>query len=142
MVPMNHGPTQWLLVSAALEFLASCLLGYVMLVPMQPWAGKLREKWPKPHALMSVHLDLVMLALMQIAAGLGMKAIPGSHDQLVARFLIVSGWLNVTPYAWRLVRVNAFALGGGPLQIFASLKSFMSTVLLAGGWLLLLLGWI
>ena len=142
MVPMKYGPMQWLLVSAALEFLTSCLLGYVMLVPMQPWAGKLREKWPKPHALLSVHLDLVMLALMQIAAGLGMKAIPGAHDSLVAGFLIASGWLNVTPYAWRLVRVNAFVLGGGPLQIFASLTSFISTVLLTGGWLLLLRGWL
>ena len=113
-----------------------------MLVPKQPWGGKRREKWPKPPAHRSAHLDLVMLALMQIAAGLGMNAIPGSHDPLVARFLIVSGWLNVTPYAWRLVRVNAFALGGGPLQIFASLTSFMGTVLLAGGWLLLLLGWL
>ena len=142
MVLMKYGPMQWLLVSAALEILASCLLGYVMLVPMQPWAGRLREKWPKPHALMSVHLDLVMLALMQIAAGLGMKAIPTAHDPLVSGLLISSGWLNVTPYAWRLARVNAFVLGGGPLQLFASLTSLLGTVLLAGGWLLLLGGWL
>lgn len=139
---MKYGPMQWLLVSAALEFLTSCLLGYAMLVPMQPWAGKLREKWPKPHALLSIHLDLVMLALMQIAAGLGMKAIPGAHNALVAGMLIGSGWLNVTPYAWRLARVNAFVLGGGPLQLFASLTSLLSTVLLTGGWLLLLRSWL
>ena len=56
-VAMIHAPARWLLVSAALEILASSLLGYIMLIPMQPWGKALRERWPAPRALMSVHLE-------------------------------------------------------------------------------------
>jgi hypothetical protein len=50
--------------------------------------------------------------------------------------------LNVTPYAWRLVGVNAFALAGSSLQRFAALTSFAGTVALTTGWVVLLVGWI
>lgn len=139
---MNHGPAYLLFVSAAFEFVASCLLGFVMLIPMQPWARGLCERWPPARALMSVHLDLVMLALMQAAAAAGVTALPGNHDRLAAWLLVASGWLNVTPYAWRLVGVNAFALTGGPLQRFATSTSLVSTLALTGGWIILLVGWL
>ncbi len=139
---LHDGPAKWLLLSAALEILASSLLGYVMLVPMQPWGKALREKWPPARALMSVHLDMIMLALMQMAAAFGMVTLPGAHDRLIAVLLVASGWLNVTPYAWRMVGVNAFALAGGPLQRFAALTSFIGTVALTGGWICLVAGWI
>jgi hypothetical protein len=139
---LHDGPAKWLLVSAALEILASSLLGYVMLVPMQPWGKGLREKWPPARALMSVHLDMIMLALMQAVAAFGVVALPGPHDRLIAVLLVSSGWLNVTPYAWRMVGVNAFALTGGALQRFAALASFVGTVALTGGWVGLLIGWI
>ncbi len=135
-------PGRWLLVSAALEILASCLLGYLMLVPMQPWARGLREKWPSTKAIMSVHLDMVMLALMQVAAAFGMTAIPGAHDRTIAELLIASGWANFMPYAWRIFGVNAFALAGRPLQRFAAFTSFLGTVALTGGWIGLVVGWL
>jgi hypothetical protein len=92
---------------------------------------------------MSVHLDLVMLALMQAAAGAAVTALPGNHDWLAALLLVTSGWLNVTPYAWRLVGVNAFAVtGGGPLQRFAASTSLVGTLALTGGWIILLAGWL
>ena len=139
---LHDGPAKWLLVSAALEILSSSLLGYVMLVPMQPWAKGLREKWPPASGLMSVHLDMIMLALMQATAAFGMTALPGAHDRLVGVLLVASGWLNVTPYAWRMVGVNAFALAGSSLQRFAALTSFAGTVALTTGWVVLLVGWI
>lgn len=139
---MSDGPTRWLLVSAALEILASCLLGFAMLLPMQPWLRGLRERWPPARGLMSVHLDLVMLALMQSAAGLGIKALPGAHDRLAAVLLIFSGWMNVTPYVFRLVGVNAFALAGGLGQKLAALLGLASTLALTAGWIYLLVGWI
>ena len=139
---LHDGPAKWLLVSAVLEILASSLLGYVMLIPMQPWARGLRERWPSAKGLMSVHLDMVMLAMMQAIAALAMAALPGAHDRLIAVLLVSSGWLNVTPYAWRLVGVNAFAFAGRPLQQFAALLSFAGTVALTGGWVGLLVGWI
>jgi hypothetical protein len=139
---MNHDATRWLLVSAGLEMLLSSLLGYVMLIPMQPWGKQLRERWPPARALMSVHLDMVMLALMQAAAAAGIYALPGGHARLAAALLVASGWLNVTPYAWRLVGVNAFALAGGPVQRLAASSSFVGTVALTTGWVLLVAGWI
>ena len=138
---MTHAPARWLLVSAALEILASSLLGYVMLIPMQPWGKRLRDLWPAPRALMSIHLDMVMLALMQAAAALGVHAFPSAHDRTAAGLLIASGWLNVTPYAWRMVGVNAFALAGGALQRFAASLSFAGTIALTAGWILLIAGW-
>src|SRR5437763_1943750 len=139
---MTHAPARWLLVSAALEIVASSLLGYVMLIPMQPWGKALRDRWPAPRALMSVHLDMVMLALMQAAAALGVYAFPSQRDRAAAWLLIASGWLNVTPYAWRLVGVNAFALAGGAVQRFAASLSFLGTLALTTGWIVLLAGWI
>ena len=139
---MTHGPAHLLFISAAFEMVASCLLGFVMLVPMQPWASGLRARWPPARALMSVHLDLVMLALMQAAAGAAMTSLPGNRDRLAAWLLVASGWLNVTPYAWRLVGVNAFAMTGGPLQRFATSTSFVSTLALTAGWVTLLAGWL
>lgn len=139
---MTHAPAHFLFISAAFEMVASCLLGFVMLVPMQPWARALRDRWPPARALMSVHLDLVMLSLMQAAAGAAVTSLPGNHDRLAAWLLVGSGWLNVTPYAWRLVGVNAFALTGGPLQRFATSTSLVSTLALTGGWVTLLAGWL
>jgi len=89
-VGMAHSPQQVLFVSAALEFIVSCGLGFVMLIPMQPWARGLRERWPPARALMSVHLDLVMLALMQAAAGAAVFVLPRPHDGLAAVRLIES----------------------------------------------------
>jgi hypothetical protein len=139
---MTHGPERVLFISAALEMIATCLLGFLMLVPMQPWARGLRERWPPPRALMSVHLDMVMLALMQAAAGAAVYAMPGSHDRAATWLLVVAGWLNVTPYVWRMVGVNAFALDGGPLQRFAASTSFVGTLALTGGWITLLATWV
>jgi hypothetical protein len=139
---MTHAPARWLLVSAALEILASSLLGYVMLIPMQPWGKRLRDRWPAPRALMSVHLDMVMLALMQAAAAVGVYAFPNQHDRTAAGLLIASAWLNVTPYAWRMVGVNAFAFAGGTLQRFAATVSFAGTVALTTAWVLLIAGWV
>jgi len=75
-------------------------------------------------------------------AAFGMTVFPSAHDSLYAVLLVTSGWLNVTPYAWRLVGVNAFALAGHSLQRFAALTSFAGTVALTAGWIGLLMGWL
>ena len=139
---MNIAHIRWLLVSAGLEIIVSCLIGFVMLLPMQPWGKGLHEKWSKGRALMSVHLDLIMLALMQIAACAGMRMLPGPHDRTAAVLLVASGWMNVTPYVWRGLGVNAFALAGGPLQLFAASTGLLSTLALTSGWACLLFGWL
>jgi hypothetical protein len=139
---MTAEPTRWLVVSGALELIASSLLGYVMLLPMQPWGARLRTRLPPPRALLGVHLDLLMLALMQLAAGVAMKMLPGPRDRWSAVLLIASGWLNVTPYIWRMAGVDAFALAGGPLQRVAATISLASTLALLAGWVSLVAGWL
>jgi len=139
---MTADPTRWLLVSGGLEIIVSSLLGYVMLLPMQPWGAGLRTRMPPARALLSVHLDLLMLALTQFAAGLAMKAIPGPRDRWAAVLLIASGWLNVTPYIWRMAGVDAFALAGAPLQRVAATISLASTLALISGWVMLVAGWV
>ena len=138
---MKHGPTTWLLVSAAAEMLVASLLGYAMLIPMQPWGQRLRARWPAPRVLMSIHLDLALLSLMQFAAGAAIHAVPGPRDALAAALLVWAGWLNVTPYLWRAVGVNAFVLDGGALQRVAALLSLLGTVAVTAAWLLLLVNW-
>lgn len=138
---MNHGPTTWLLVSAAAEMLVASLLGYAMLIPMQPWGQRLGARWPAPRVMMSVHLDLVMLSLMQFAAAAAIHAVPGPRDALAAALLAGAGWLNVTPYVWRAAGVNAFVLAGGALQRGAAALSLVGTVALTAGWVLLLVNW-
>jgi hypothetical protein len=139
---MKAGPIHWLLVSAAAELIAACLLGFVMLLPMQPWGAALRQRLPPTRGLLSVHLDLIMLALMQLAAAAAMRAVPATHDRPVALLLVVGGWMNVTPYVWRLAGVNAFALAGGPLQRLAALFALASTLALTAAWTILLVGWL
>jgi hypothetical protein len=138
---MSAEPARWLLVSGGLEIIVSSLLGYAMLLPMQPWGAGLRARMPPTRALLSVHLDLIMLALMQFAAGLAMKWVPGARDRWAAVLLIASGWLNTTPYIWRMAGVDAFALAGGPLQRVAATISLLSTLALLSGWILLVAGW-
>jgi hypothetical protein len=83
-----------------------------------------------------------MLALTQLAAGLAMKVVPSARDRWSAVLLIASGWLNVTPYIWRIAGVDAFALAGGPLQRVAATISLASTLALISGWVVLVAGWI
>jgi len=138
---MKNGPITWLLVSAAAEMLVASLLGYAMLIPMQPWGQRLRARWPPPRVLMSIHLDLAMLSLMQFGAAAGLHALPGPRDGLAAALLVVAGWLNVAPYLWRAAGVNAFVLAGGALQRAAALLSLLGTLALTAGWLMLLVTW-
>jgi hypothetical protein len=138
---VKNAPVTWLLVSGAIEMLVSSGLGYAMLIPMQPWALRLRDRWPPPRVLMSIHLDLVMLSLMQFAAAAGIHAQPSAHDRLAAGLLVASGWLNVTPYIWRAAGVNAFVLAGSGLQRAAALVSLAGTLALTASWILLLSSW-
>jgi hypothetical protein len=139
---MTAEPTRWLLVSGGLEIIVSSLLGYVMLLPMQPWGAGLRARMPPARALLGVHLDLLMLALSQFAAGLAMKVLPSARDHWSAVLLIDSGCLNVTPYIWRMAGVDAFALAGGALQRVAATISLASTLALLAGWVMLVAGWV
>jgi hypothetical protein len=132
-----------LLVNAGLQVLVSSLLGMVMLLPLQPWVPAVLKRLPPPRALLPVHLDLYMLAFMQALAALAVWRLGAPAGVgLAAVLLVLGGWLNPLPYLFRLFKVNAFVLGGGPVQVLASLLALASALGIIVAWTILLAGWL
>lgn len=129
---MNE-PLRLLTGNAALQVLVSSLLGFAMLVPRQPWAKRLAPHFDQK-ALLSVHLDWLMLAFMQWGAVLVMTQWPGAARPWVAWLLVVGGWLNVLPYWLRAFRIDAFVLAGRPVQVVAASVSGLSATGLVVAW--------
>lgn len=101
-----------------------------MLVPMQPWARRVRLPID-PRSLLAVHLDLIMLAFMQFGAAfvLSRWALRAAH--LLVWLLIFGGWVNPLPYLLRGAGINAFVLGGSAKQrVSASLAAISSASIL------------
>jgi hypothetical protein len=82
---MNE-PLRLLTGNAALQVFVSSLLGFAMLIPRQPWAKRLAPHFDQK-ALLSVHLDWLMLAFMQWGAVLVMTQWPGAARPWVAWLL-------------------------------------------------------
>lgn len=129
---MNE-PLRLLTGNAALQVLVSCLLGFAMLIPRQPWAKRLAPHFDQK-ALLSVHLDWLMLAFMQWGAVLVMTQWPGAAQPWVAWLLVAGGWLNVLPYWCRAFPIDAFVLAGPPVQLLAASVSGLSATGLLVAW--------
>jgi len=134
-----------LLVNAGLQVLASSLLGFVMLAGLQPWTPHWLQRLPPPKAFLPVHLDLYMLAFMQGLAAVGCAHFGTPAGAAVAVVLLVAGgWLNASPYAFRLIKVNAFVLSTarGTLPWLAAMISLLSSLGIVAAWTILLSGWL
>jgi len=129
---MNE-PLRLLTGNAALQVFVSSLLGFAMLIPRQPWAKRLAPHFDQK-ALLSVHLDWLMLAFMQWGAVLVMTQWPGAARPWVAWLLVLGGWLNVLPYWCRAFRIDAFVLAGRPAQVLAAAVSGLSATGLVVAW--------
>jgi hypothetical protein len=134
-----------LLVNAGLQVFVSSILGFVMLLPMQPWAPSVVRRLPPAKALLPVHLDLYMLAFMQALAALAIihVGVP-DHADIATVLLVFGGWVNPLPYLLRLFKVNAFVLGpgGGAKQWIAAGVSGLSAAGIVTAWGILLASWI
>ena len=129
---MNDDPLRWLSANASAQVLIASLLGVVMLVPMQPWASGLKAKM-NFKALLSAHLDWLMLAFMQWGAVMTMTWWPTARSSTVAGLLIFGGWVNATPYLFRAFGLDAFVLAGRwPQRAAASLGGISSLAIIAG----------
>ncbi|MBL8683272.1 MAG: hypothetical protein JNK05_29150 [Myxococcales bacterium] len=122
----------WLLRSVLVQVLFSILLGWVMLIPRQPWGAKLKPLLSKDFT--AAHTDWLMLAFMQAVALGVLRVAPIAHAPLVAVCLIVGGWLNPLPYALRAFGINAFSLSGSPVQKASALLGAGSAVAITIGW--------
>jgi hypothetical protein len=130
-------PVAVLTTNAAAQLFASSLLGFYMLLPRQPWLKGVVKKPRDPKSLLSVHLDLIMLAFMQFGAAFIMaKFVPPSAT--VAVLLAFGGWMNPLPYLFRGFGIDAFALGGPPRQIAAAALAGVSSTGITVAWGILL----
>lgn len=131
-------PTQLLLRNGALQVAFSILLGWLMLVPRQPWGT--RWAFLKHRDFTAAHVDWLMLAFMQFGAGLILREHPSPRGTLIALSLIGGGWLNPVPYVLRALHLDAFTPGATLRQRATATLSAISSVALTTGWAILLLG--
>ncbi len=131
---------RWLTLNGALLLFTSALLGWLLLLPMQSWGKAFARALPRPWR--SVHLDWLMLGLMQFAAAFGLSVLGEPSHPLPVLLLMVGGWLNVLPYVARAYGIDAFVLTGPPLRFGLALASAASSAAITMGWAWLLVEWL
>ncbi|MBL0923998.1 MAG: hypothetical protein IBJ12_05970 [Sphingomonadaceae bacterium] len=129
--------TQVLVFSGALAILVSSLLGFAMLIPLQPWGRKLTKDMNFKQ-IGSAHLDWIMLGLMQALAGGLIFLFDLSPAIWVVWAMVAGGWLNPLPYVFRAFGVNAFVFDGGLVQRAASALGGLSSTLIVVSWIVLI----
>lgn len=132
---MTHEAISILSANASAQVLVSSLLGAAMLIPMQPWATGLKAK-VNMRALLSTHLDWLMLAFMQWGAVLTMMHWPATRSLAIAILLVAGGWANALPYLFRGFGINAFALTGSRVQRAAATLGALSSAAIIVAWTL------
>lgn len=133
------GPSWLLSLSASLQIAFSSILGFVMLIPMQPWGKALRLP-VDPKALVAAHLDWIMLAFMQFGAAFVVARWPIASAETAAWLLVFGGWLNPVPYILRGVGINAFAFAGGVKQRVSASIAGSSALAILVAWLIVAAG--
>jgi hypothetical protein len=126
-----------LLTNAVAQVLVACLLGWYMLVPLQPWGTRFKTLPMK--ALLAAHLDFILLALTQLLAAAVEREAGLPSPRLVTGLLILGGWLNPLPYLFRGAGVDAFVLAGPTRQRLAAGLAGFSSVCLTVAWALVLI---
>ncbi|MBX2812921.1 MAG: hypothetical protein KTR25_13990 [Myxococcales bacterium] len=126
-----------LLLAGGLAVAWSSALGVVMLSLMQPWCPKALTGF-SIKAIGSAHLDWIMLGLM-LGLVAGIVQVFEAHVPwaTVAAF-VVGAWLNPLPYGFKAFGINAFVMGGPPLQRFGATLGLISSSCLLVGWASLL----
>jgi len=133
-------PVKLLVVNASIQILVSSLIGFLLLVPMQPWGKNFLKNVRNVHDLRSTHLDWLMLAFMQYGAAFALMQLPITHPVLIAGLLVFGGWMNATPYLVRGIwGVNAFSLSGDAKQIFAASIGLISVLSILTAWSLIVI---
>ncbi len=129
---------QWLIHSATLQFTFSVALGWLMLVPRQPWGRSM--KWLHSKDFTAAHVDWFILSFMQFSAVGLMHFMQSqvSSPWTISVLLAFGGWLNPVPYVLRAVGINAFQLAGNRRQLVAASLAGLSSLAITVGWVLLL----
>ena len=126
-----------LLFSGAASMLFSTFLGFLMLVPMQPW-GRQLLKGMNFKQFGAAHLDWLMLGLMQGLAGGLVVVFAVDPAPSAVWAMVLGGWLNPLAYVFRAFGVNAFAFDGSATQRLAAALGLGSSVAIAYAWVSIL----
>lgn len=133
-------PVKLLVVNASIQILVSSLLGFLLLVPMQPWGKNFLKNVRNIHDLRSTHLDWLMLAFMQYGAAFALMHLSITKPGLIAGLLVFGGWMNASPYLVRGIwGINAFSLSGDGKQIFAASIGLISVLSILTAWALIVI---
>ena len=133
-------PVKLLVINASIQILVSSLLGFLLLIPMQPWGKNFLKKVRNINDLRSTHLDWLMLALMQYGAAFALMHLPVTKPAVVSGLLVFGGWMNATPYLVRGIwGINAFSLSGNGKQILAASLGLISVLTIITGWSLIVI---
>ncbi len=131
-------PVKLLVINASIQILVSSLLGFLLLIPMQPWGKNFLTKVRNINDLRSTHLDWLMLAFMQYGAAFALMHLPVTKPGIVSALLVCGGWMNATPYLVRGIwGINAFSLSGDGKQIAAASLGLISVLSIITGWSLI-----
>src|SRR5262245_54116496 len=133
-------PAKLLIINASIQIFVSSVLGFLLLIPMQPWGKNFMKGVPNVHDLRSTHLDWLMLAFMQYGAAFALLHLPITKPNVVASLVVFGCWMNATPYLVRgLWGINAFSLSGGLKQILAASLGLISVLSILTAWALILI---
>lgn len=130
-----------LMLNASIQIFVSTIFGFIMLIPMQPWAKYLPFSFPSRHSLLAVHLDWYMLAFMELGCGLIFYIHPKLISKDISRLLMFGGWINPLAYLLRDYGINAFVLDftGSYVRILSAIIAGISACSILYGWGLLIL---
>ena len=126
-----------LVFSGAAAILFSSIMGFAMLIPLQPW-GRAFMKGLNYKQIGAAHLDWIILGLMQ---GLGAGVVMAFALKLPiwpVAALIAGGWLNPLPYLFRGFGLNAFEFAGGIAQRAAAGLGLLSSIAIVYAWIVIL----
>lgn len=133
-------PVKLLVINASIQILVSSLLGFLLLIPMQPWGKNFLKNVRNLHDLRSTHLDWLMLAFMQYGAAFALMNVSATKPGIVAGLLVFGGWMNATPYLVRGIwGINAFSLSGDGRQMFFASLGLISvlSIIIAWSWIVI-----
>lgn len=141
--PMMMRPTDLLLSSFLLQILFTTILGWLMLLPHQPWAkdNALAKKLRSTHVT-SAHVDWVILALLQLGAAVVLERVRVPNAAVVARCLVYSGWAAPLTYVFKAWGVNGFRFDGRlTIDSLVGLVGFTATTAHTYAWVVLVRAW-
>lgn len=133
---------QLLVFNATLQVFVSVILGFLLLIPMQPWGKEFLKRVKNQRDLVSTHLDWFMLAFLQYGIAFALTVMPTENAWPPAILLAFGGWVNPLPYLFRGVwGINAFSLSGTKKQILAASLGLISVLSIFTALTMLLADW-